>query len=146
MRNDKERYGQFLDHVSNGEVKLNTGTLTPYEIITPILLRRIDEAERKSINATWCALEDFGNGENALAVIDGSSSMYCSSQPVPEAVALSLGIYFAQRNRGAFKNRFITFSENPRLVEIKGGDIVDKRLYRIRPFSRCCNRSVKLRR
>ena len=56
-------------------------------------------------------------------VIDGSGSMYSPLQPRPAAVALSLGIYFAERNTGAFKNHFITFSEKPQLVEIKGKDI-----------------------
>lgn len=129
IRNDEARYSQFLDNVSNGTVKLNAGTLMPYEIITPILRSRIGLEERKSINTTWNSQEDFGNTENALAIIDGSGSMYSYTDPMPEAVALSLGIYFAERNQGAFKNHFITFSEKPRLVEIKGNDIVDKVRY-----------------
>ena len=128
VRNDEERYSQFLDNVSSGTVKLNTGTLTPYEIITPIL-RSVGVKNRKAIDVTWNALEDFTGEENALAVIDGSGSMYSYGDPMPATVALSLGIYFAERNKGAFKNRFITFSEKPRLVEIKGNDIVDKVRY-----------------
>lgn len=128
-RNDAERYKQFLNKVSAGEAKLNTDTLMPYEIITPFFRKAVSEEERKSINITWAAQKDFGNNENALVVIDGSGSMYCAAEPMPAAVALSLGIYFAERNTGAFKNHFITFSENPQLVEIKGEDILDKVRY-----------------
>jgi len=129
IRNDGERYGRFLDSVSNGEAKLNASTLMPYEIITPFFRKNVSDDERKAINATWISQEDFGNDENALAVIDGSGSMYCGTDPMPATVALSLGIYFAERNKGAFKNHFITFSENPQLVEIKGEDILDKLRY-----------------
>jgi len=129
IRNDGERYSLFLNNVSNGTAKLNASALMPYEIITPILRGRVSKAERAAINTTWNSLEDFGNDENALAVIDGSGSMYCYAEPMPATVALSLGIYFAERNRGAFRNHFITFSERPCLVEIKGNDIVDKVRY-----------------
>jgi len=129
IRNDGERYNEFLNKASCGEVKLNTNVLTPYEIITPFFKRNVSDEERNSINATWNALEDFTNDENALAVIDGSGSMYGGAEPIPATVALSLGIYFAERNKGAFKNHFITFSENPQLVEIKGDDILDKVRY-----------------
>ncbi|MBO4983203.1 MAG: DUF2828 family protein [Clostridia bacterium] len=129
IRNDSERYGRFLDGVSNGETKLNASTLMPYEIITPFFRKNVSDAERKAINATWISQKDFGNDENALAVIDGSGSMYCGYDPMPATIAISLGIYFAERNKGAFKNHFITFSENPQLIEIKGEDILDKVRY-----------------
>ena len=129
IRNDSERYGRFLDGVSNGETKLNASTLMPYEIITPFFRKNVSDAERKAINATWVSQKDFGNDENALAVIDGSGSMYCGYDPMPATIAISLGIYFAERNKGAFKNHFITFSENPQLIEIKGEDILDKVRY-----------------
>ncbi len=129
MRNDGERYSQFLDSVSNGTAKLNTGTLMPYEIITPILRDGVSKKERKAINTTWYSQKDFGGDENALAVIDGSGSMYGWTDPSPISVALSLGIYFAERNKGAFANHFITFSEKPRLIEIKGEDICERVRY-----------------
>ena len=128
-RNDAERYNLFLNKVSAGEAKLNAATLMPYEIITPILEGEVSDAERKSIHTTWISQEDFGGDENALVVVDGSGSMYGWGNPMPASVALSLGIYFAERNTGAFKNHFITFSENPQLVEIKGEDILDKVRY-----------------
>ena len=129
VRNDGERYSQFLDKVTTGEAKLHASTLMPYEIITPFFRRNVSDEERKAIDTTWISQEDFGDTENALAVIDGSGSMYGGADPMPATVALSLGIYFAERNKGAFKNHFITFSENPQLVEIKGEDILDKVRY-----------------
>ncbi|MBR2335346.1 MAG: DUF2828 family protein [Clostridia bacterium] len=129
IRNDGERYGEFISKVSSGEVNLNAKTLMPYEIITPFFNGGVSDEERAAINATWLSQEDFGNNENAIAVIDGSGSMYGWGNPKPITVALSLGIYFAERNTGAFKNHFITFSTNPKLVEIKGEDILDKARY-----------------
>ena len=128
MRNDADRYGDFINKVTAGEVKLNAGTLMPYEIISP-LFSRVDKKERQAIDATWRSLPDFGTAENALAVIDGSGSMYWGAEPKPIEVALSLGIYFAERNTGAFRNHFITFSHTPQLVEVKGEDIFEKVQY-----------------
>lgn len=128
-RNDGERYSLFLNKVATGEAKLNASTLMPYEIITPFFRRQVSEEERRAIHATWESQQDFGGDENALVVIDGSGSMYGWGEPMPATVAMSLGIYFAERNTGAFKNHFITFSENPQLVEIKGEDILDKVRY-----------------
>jgi len=56
-------------------------------------------------------------------------------------VAQSLAIYFAERNHGAFRNHFITFSMSPQLVEIKGADFVEKVRY-CRSFNECANTNL----
>ena len=134
-RNDGQRYGAFLEQVNKGEVTLHAGTLLPYELVEPYLdwswktsMRSISEEEKATLNATWASLPSFGNDENALAVIDTSGSMY-SGKPMPAAVALSLGIYFAQHNTGVFKNHFIEFSSRPQLLEIKGDTFADQLRY-----------------
>ncbi len=137
-RNDGQRYAEFLGKVSRGEAKLHTDALMPYELVEPFLrfswerrsfMRDISEAERQTLNATWASLPAFANNENALAIIDTSGSMYESGRPMPAAVALSLGIYFAEHNTGAFRNRFIEFSSRPRLIELKGKTFADRLQY-----------------
>lgn len=141
-RNDGERYEAFLSKVTRGEAKLHTGTLMPYEMVRPFFESEVSEQERLAIDATWRAQEDYTNGENALVVIDGSGSMYYGGNPLPATVALSLGIYFAERNTGVFRNHFITFSENPQLVEIKGRDILEKLQY-CHKFNEIANTNVQ---
>jgi len=142
LRNDGERYKDFLSRVAKGEAKLHTGTLFPYEIIRPILYGATGADERKAINTTWNAQNDFTNGENALVVIDGSASMYGHGNPRPAEVALSLGIYFAERSKGAYANHFITFSNMPRMVQIKGKDIYEKVQY-CKSYNEVANTDIK---
>ena len=126
-RNDEARYTAFLEKASRGEAKLNASTLAPYELVEPYLNScwepRLTEEQKKSLNATWAALPDFGGDHSALAVIDTSGS------PMPASVALSLGLYFAERNRGPFKNHFIEFSRTAQLIEIKGDTFADRLEY-----------------
>ena len=143
LRNDGDRYRAFLERVRTGEAVLHTGTLYPYDVIAPILQRDISTEERRALDATWKALPDYAGGGNALVVADGSGSMYWEYvSPVPAAVALSLAIYFAQRNTGAFRNHFITFSRSPRLVEIKGEDLYEQVKY-CKRFNECANTNLQ---
>ena len=139
MRNDGERYGAFIHKVSKGEAKLNAKTVMPYELVDPFLtggwftgrtfMRDISEAEKRVLNATWESMPDYGGDQNAIAVIDTSGSMYCSNNPRPASVALSLGLYFAERNKGIFHNHFIEFSRTAKLIEIKGKTFADRLRY-----------------
>lgn len=142
LENDGERYQAFLHRVSTGETVMHTGTITPYDIIAPFYARQVSADVRHAIDVTWNAQEDFTGGENALVVADGSGSMYWGDRPKPAAVAQSLAIYYAERNRGAFHNHFITFSMRPQLVEIKGADILEKVNY-CASFNECANTNLQ---
>lgn len=147
IRNDGERYKEFINKVEKGEAKLNASTLAPYEVIAPLLKenfngKKITKEEIASINATWNSLPDFSTDENALAVIDTSGSMYYWDNATPASVAISLGIYFAERNKGAFKDYFIEFSAKPKLIKIKGKTIADKVRY-ISSFEEIANTDVE---
>ena len=153
LRNDGERYRAFLEKVDRGEAKLHTGTLLPYEIVESCLysggwwsnhcfMKPLSDEEKLSLNATWAALEDFATGENALAIVDTSGSMYCQNSPLPAAVALSLGMYFAERAKGPYRNHFIQFSAHPELIEIKGETFADRLRY-IASFNEVANTNLE---
>ena len=145
FRNDEERYSAFISKAVTDPSVMKTGSLTPYDIVNTIIRNRggMASSERKVLDATWNALENYVNSDNTLAVVDGSGSMYCSCFATqPAAVAESLGIYYAERNKGAFANCFITFSANPRLVEIKGADIFEKVKYCM-SFNECSNTNIE---
>ena len=144
LRNDGERYRAFLRQVCEGKTALHTDTLYPYDVIAPVLVGKVmSQEERLALDTTWNALPDYAGGGNALVVADGSGSMYSRYvRPVPAAVALSLAIYFAQRNTGAFRNHFITFSRSPRLVEIKGEDLYEQVHY-CAGFNECANTNLE---
>ena len=140
LRNDDDRYSDFMTRVRNSGAKLSTTSVMPYDIVGRVINAKcgfgrgaeLSLEERDMLDIYWSSLEDFTDGENAIAVIDGSGSMYGYGTPKPISIALSLGIYFAERSKGAFRDHFITFSENPQLVKIKGRDIADRVMYESR--------------
>lgn len=145
IRNDAERYGEFIRKAEKGEAQLNASTLAPYELVEPFMRENglyLTKEEEASVNAAWNSLPDYASDENAIAVIDTSGSMYWDGKPLPAAVALSLGIYFAERNKGYFKNHFIEFSARPQLIEIKGKTFADKLRY-LTTFNEVANTNIE---
>lgn len=131
LRNDNARYTSYIQAASVGNAKINTSNIYPYELVEQCLNHNgVMTCEEKAvINATWKNLPEFCNDENALAVVDGSGSMYRWGNPRPASVALSLGLYFAEHNKGEFANHFITFSRSPQLVDLKDRNFVEKLRY-----------------
>lgn len=123
-----KKYSEF----AQDETKtVNAKALYPYEIVEKALQCRYgDKTDRLMIQKYWDNQKDYLNGSDLkmLSVIDTSGSM----QGTPINVAISLGIYAAERMSGAFAGKYISFASRPKLINVEGIDIVDKveRIYR----------------
>jgi len=100
-KHDEERYNAFIEKAEKGEVKINAATLYPYQIY-----KSVKNDYSKTLEALWNQLPDYTQGKNALVVADTSGSM----EGDPMSVSVSLALYFAERNKGQFKDYFISFS------------------------------------
>jgi hypothetical protein len=128
FRNDEERYTAYLDSLKDGKVKINANTLYPYQLVHKAL-NNDSEYEETLFDQMWKALPDYIEEDrcNTIAVVDTSGSMnWCGGDIEPIDVALSLGLYFAEKNTSIYKNHFITFSGIPRLQKIIGNTLTDK--------------------
>lgn len=129
-RNDETRYNDFLESLVKGEVKINASTLYPSDIVGKILNNRYQSTSSQDVKlfeGQWENLPNFigDKTENSLVMADVSGSMMVNNG-LPMATSIALAMYIAERNKGVFHNHFMTFSTNPSLVKIQGGNIVEK--------------------
>lgn len=118
-RNDEDRFSEYIERVQQGKEKINSSTLYPYDIVEKILYRMENS---KVLETQYENLPNYVNDTNAIVMADVSGSMYGR----PMATSIGLALYFAERNKGAYHNLFMTFSSEPQFVEIKGETLSDK--------------------
>ena len=117
------------------KVKINAGAVFPYDVLKGVIgsyRNNYSAAELGALQAQWDAMENFIGDANVLPLVDVSGSMSCraggsASQSTTTCmdVAVSLGLYLADKNKGKFKDTFLTFSGSPELLNLKG-NIVQK--------------------
>ena len=124
MRHDGDRYNQYINKAVNGEAKINSSTLYPYDLIEKITTGRFfTPIEDKTVEAQWRQLPNYVEaGTNALVIADTSGSMY--GRPLHTSVGLA--IYFAERNKGAYHNMWMSFSTRPHIHMLKGNTLAQK--------------------
>lgn len=150
MRHDEERRQEYLDNLSKGAGKMNGSVNFPHDIIHKYMEGihwwvkdvKIDE----SLEQLWKNLPDYGElYDGCIVVADGSGSMYSkvgNSSLSALEVANSLAIYYAERLPGEFHDKYITFSENPRLVDLSQcKNLRDKIIY-ARKHDECANTNI----
>lgn len=125
MRNDETRFTEFGQKVESGEVKVNASALFPYDVTTKFKSSFSDNV----LVGQWNALPDYLKGSSILPMCDTSGSMECqagSGSMTCMDVAVSLSLYIADKQKGPFKDVFLTFSESPQMFVLKGNNIEDK--------------------
>lgn len=120
QRHDTDRFGSFVQAALNGEEKINSGTLYPYDIVEKYLY---GPEEGDVLEAQWRQLPNYIEpGQNIMIMADVSGSM--SGRPMASSIGLAM--YFAERNVGDFHNLFMTFSSEPTIVKLKGETLEQK--------------------
>lgn len=137
----KARYESFA---KSTDTKVNAKTLYPYEVVAEALklfrtgyyssarMPALDDTNRLMVNKYWDNLADYfaGSTLNALAVVDTSGSMVSSDAAAPINIAISLGLYCAEKAKGPFAGHYVSFASRPQLIKTEGVDFADK-VYRI---------------
>ena len=152
MKSEKQ-VRSYEDFMKDETTTVNAKALYPYEVVaqayrltndTWFMTPDIDPIQRNAINKYWDNLTDYFNGcsLDALCMIDTSGSMWGNEASAPINVAISLGLYAAERARGPFAGHYISFSRHPQLIETEGVDFVDK-VYRIYDTNLCENTNIE---
>ena len=144
-----KRYESFA---KNKNTKVNASVLYPYEIVAKATVNHgwaynfssLTDVDRAMINKYWENLPDYLNGKNCsmMCVVDTSGSMTGNNAAAPINVAISLGLYCAERIGGPFKNHYISFASRPQLIKTEGIDFVDK-VRRIYKTNLCDNTNLE---
>lgn len=126
LNHDSKRYYEFMCSLNVLECKINASTLYPYDVVNQILGNHEDDFSNL-YEAMWRNLPDHFEGKtfNGLVVADVSGSMTVNNN-LPLSVSISLAMYISEKNDNGWKNKFITFSENPTMQTITGESIVEK--------------------
>lgn len=124
LRNDEERRRNFLAALEAGEATINAGTLYPHDIVAKYAVTYYNRQVpvEPTLEELWKALPDTVDPESrTMVVVDGSGSMQTGvggTNVQALHVSHALGIYFAERLSGQFRNKYITFSSEPRFVDL----------------------------
>ena len=146
----------FADFAKDTTKKVNAKTLYPYECVAEALktfrtgyyrtaaLPALDDTNRLMVNKYWDNLTDYFEKStlNALCVVDTSGSMVSDKAAAPINIAISLGLYCAERCKGPFAGHYVSFSSRPQLIKTEGVDFVDK-VFRIYRTNLCENTNLE---
>ena len=120
-KNDPTGYQAWVESLKNGTAKVNASAIFPHDV-TKTLMHEIS-ANVDVVQAQWDALPNYvQDGMTVLPMVDVSGSMTCGSIPgtTPLEVAVALGLYMSEKQRSAFKDMILTFSDSPTLMKVSG--------------------------
>ena len=138
----------YADFAKDTTKSVNAKALYPYEVVDKGLRASnfaLDNTDRLMVNKYWDNLKDYFKGKNfnGLAVVDTSASMtWYGGADKPLNVAISIGMYCAERASGPFAGHYVSFSSRPQLIKVEGVDFCDK-VKRIYKTNLCENTNIE---
>ena len=122
-KHSPERYAEYKDSLTKGEVKINASTLYPHQVVKSV------DSDEVIANAQWEALPNYiPENTSVLPMIDLSSSMSsalaCQGYTAMD-ISIALGLYTSTKNTGAFKNLWLNFSDSPQMYKLKGQNLTE---------------------
>ena len=142
-KNDEERFEKYLESVAAGNAKMNIGVLDIVNFIKRAKRDMTSIATNPELEmyfeTCWQELvEESTFSKKTLVVRDGSGSMYgtyydCYSSPIDVADALTL--LTSARLTGQFKDKFITFSSKPNLINLSKKKTLKEKLLYLQTFN-----------
>ena len=119
-RNAQEAYSAYKARLVKGTDKVNASAVYPYDVIKTLR----HGGESVVADAQWASLPNYIGDASVMPLVDVSGSMCCpvggNANLQCIDVALSLGLYCADKNTGVFKDTFLTFSAKPKAQVVKG--------------------------
>ena len=128
------KFAEYVEKLKKGDadVKVNASAVYPYDVLKGVMNfhynNNYGKTELDHIVAQWEALPNYVGDASILPLVDVSGSMNTSiggGKTTAMDVAVSLGLYLADKNKGKFKDTFLTFSSKPELLHLKG-NVVQK--------------------
>lgn len=155
LKHDEERRQVYLASLEKGDdsVKINANSIFLYDIVQAYVEKsgywgEILKSHDETLEQLWNAQEAPKGYEDILIIRDGSASM-CqqltgNSSVTALSVADSIALYCAQYNKNeSFKNRFITFSNLPQMVDISMCQTLRDKLRRLHRFEDYSNTDIE---
>lgn len=153
MKHDAERRTNYLKELANptvaGAAVMHAKDLTTSEIWNKYCtgswsrsVRNYDEA----LEQMWKNLKQIDCTGDTMCVVDGSGSM-CTTIGTGNIMAIdvarSLGTYFSEHNNGAFKDKFITFSSRPQIVDLSSCKTLQEKINVCGKYNDCSNTDIE---
>ena len=144
LKHDEERRKAYIESLKQGKTKINSSVLYPYEIVDKYTSYYYLECTKfnEIYEQMWISLPKL-NIKNTLVVRDGSGSM-CTrvGNTTPLSVATSLSIYLSENNSDEWKNKFVTFSSRPQIIDLSNCKTLQDKLNKTYKYSDFSNTNI----
>ena len=145
LKHDEERRREFLESLKKGDknAKINAGALFPSDIVHNY---RGKPGYDETLEQLWKNLPNTETQGDVIVVADGSGSMnwhfLAGTHIYPLDISNALAIYFAEKMKGPYANRYITFSDRPQYVNLSIAKSLYDKIHIAYQYNDCSNTNI----